>query len=79
VRDSITDMQWKAMPIPGVDPNIEWYGHEGFVQSAIYIKQELESKRLIEKALNYDLVIKNVFFILFFNFFNIENFILKEK
>lgn len=28
LKDSITDMQWKAMPMPGVDPELGWYGHE---------------------------------------------------
>lgn len=28
LRDSITDMQWRAIVIPDTDPELGWYGHE---------------------------------------------------
>ena len=60
-RDWITDMQWRAIPMPNVERELEWHGHEGIVKSAMYLKQELESKKIIEKARNYDLVFSFIF------------------
>ncbi len=90
LRDSITDMQWKAVLIPNTDPSLEWYGHEvkkleledktflmnsfqieyellvqkGIVRAASYIKEELETKNILERAFKYDQVTFNINFFL---------------
>jgi sn1-specific diacylglycerol lipase len=52
--DSITDMQWKAVPMPSpVDESLEWYGHEGMVESALYILNELRTKSILNRAFNF--------------------------
>jgi hypothetical protein len=56
LRDSVTDMQWRATLMPNVDSSLEWYGHEGIVKSANYLKAELETKNILQSAFTYDSV-----------------------
>lgn len=57
LKDALTDMQASQIPIPGIDPSKQYYGHKGMINAAHYIKTELESKGILEKAFNYNLVI----------------------
>jgi hypothetical protein len=54
IKESIAKIQMKATKIPNTDS--EWYGNEEIVRSAEFLKDELISKKIIEKALNYDSV-----------------------
>ncbi len=56
LQDAITDMQHYQILIPGTDPAKNWYAHKGMTNAACFIKFELESKGLLEKAFNYDKV-----------------------
>jgi hypothetical protein len=85
LRDSITDMQWRAVSLPNIESSLEWFGHEviqnlfvstftilfivfnyktkGIVKAASYLKEELESREILKKAFDFDLV--RFFFLIF--------------
>ena len=37
LKDFLTDIQWKAVPLPGVDPTLDWHGHEVTINRYIYM------------------------------------------
>lgn len=49
-------MQINQVPLPGIDAEKQWFAHQGMTNAAFYIKSEIESKNLLERAFNYNLV-----------------------
>lgn len=85
LRDSITNLNWNPVKVPGTQDSLGWYSHEvnylsicfvvpifnfyrfcftkkGMTKAAVNIKNELTSKKILEKALNFDKVSKSYLF-----------------
>ena len=54
LRDALTDLHYHQAPIPGVDPAKNWHAHQGMINAAVNIKKEIEEKKLLERAFNYN-------------------------
>jgi hypothetical protein len=56
LRDALTDMHYRQAPIPGVDSSKNWFAHQGMINAAVNIKNEIEAKNLLERAFNFNQV-----------------------
>ncbi len=56
LKESLTKMQWNSINIPNVDPSLEWHGNEEIIKAALLLKEELKTKKIIEKCLDYSSV-----------------------
>ncbi|XP_055709573.1 diacylglycerol lipase-alpha isoform X1 [Phlebotomus papatasi] len=54
MKDILTDLNAEAECLPLHPPREDWLGHKGMVQAAVYIKQKLDEKNLIQKALHHN-------------------------
>jgi hypothetical protein len=57
-NDYIQTFEWKSRRIPNSDESLEWYAHENILEKASLIKDEITSKKIIEKFRCHDMVNK---------------------
>ena len=50
LEDLFTDLHVEKVLLPLDEPRDDWLGHEGIVQSAIYVKTHLTKGHLLQRA-----------------------------